>query len=128
MPEFYTLKLNCQNPLVVSIIKDLEEKTSKEAEKFNKEKETVDQALKELDEATKDKKYDEITTEQRESRTSLNKQLDEIREKRKGVMTEFGKGNTLLKQVADLALLSNGMLKGKALSEFISRSLSLLEK
>ena len=127
MPEFYTLKLNCQNPLVVSIIKDLEEKTSKEAEKFNKEKETVDQALKELDEATKDKKYDEITTEQRESRTSLNKQLDEIREKRKGVMTEFGKSNTLLKQVADLALLSNGMLKGKALSEFISRSLSLLK-
>jgi len=36
------------------------------------------------------------------------------------------KESTLLKQVCDLALLSNGMLKGKALAEFISRSQSLL--
>ena len=34
--------------------------------------------------------------------------------------------NTLLKQVTDLALLSNGMLKGKALSDFIKRSEELL--
>ena len=34
---------------------------------------------------------------------------------------------TLLRQVVDLALLSNGMLKGKALSDFISRSEELLK-
>ena len=34
--------------------------------------------------------------------------------------------NTLLKQVTDLALLSNGMLKGKSLAEFIKRSEELL--
>ena len=34
--------------------------------------------------------------------------------------------NTLLKQAADLALLSNGMLKGKALADFIKRSEELL--
>lgn len=36
--------------------------------------------------------------------------------------------NELLHQIVDLALLENGMLKGKALSEFISRSQSLLNK
>lgn len=39
---------------------------------------------------------------------------------------EFAKGSKLLKQVVDLALLGNGMLKGKALSDFIARSQSLL--
>ena len=34
----------------------------------------------------------------------------------------------LLKQVVDLALLSNGMLKGKSLAEFVERSVKILEK
>ncbi len=34
--------------------------------------------------------------------------------------------NTLLRQVTDLALLANGMLKGKALADFIKRSETLL--
>ena len=40
---------------------------------------------------------------------------------------DFASGSTLLRQVIDLALLSNGMLKGKALSEFIARSEDLLK-
>ncbi len=39
---------------------------------------------------------------------------------------EFAKGSDLLRQVTDLALLGNGMLKGKALSDFITRSQNLL--
>ena len=38
-----------------------------------------------------------------------------------------GGEQTLLHQVVDLALLANGMLKGKALSEFISRSEEMLK-
>ena len=43
-----------------------------------------------------------------------------------GSVEDFAKGNDLLKQLTDLALLGNGMLKGKALSDFITRSQSLL--
>ena len=39
---------------------------------------------------------------------------------------DFAKENELLKQVVDLALLGNGMLKGKALADFIARSEKLL--
>ena len=35
---------------------------------------------------------------------------------------EFAAGSDLLKQLTDLALLSNGLLKGKALSDFIART------
>ena len=34
----------------------------------------------------------------------------------------------LPRQIIDLALLTNGMLKGKNLTEFIQRSISLIEK
>ena len=39
---------------------------------------------------------------------------------------DFAGGNELLHQVVDLALLGNGMLKGKALADFIARSEKLL--
>ena len=41
---------------------------------------------------------------------------------RNAELKEFAAGNEILKQVTDLALLSNGMLKGKELYDFISRS------
>ena len=40
---------------------------------------------------------------------------------------DFAKDNELLQQIVDLALLGNGMLKGKALSDFIARSEKLLK-
>ena len=40
----------------------------------------------------------------------------------KDKVEEYAEGSELLKQVTDLALLANGMLKGKALADFITRS------
>ena len=40
----------------------------------------------------------------------------------KDKIEEYAAGSELLKQVTDLALLANGMLKGKALADFIARS------
>ncbi|MCQ2141201.1 MAG: molecular chaperone HtpG [Bacteroidales bacterium] len=46
----------------------------------------------------------------------------------KGIWEEKNPESEVLRQVTDLALLSNGMLKGKALADFISRSAKLLQK
>ena len=40
----------------------------------------------------------------------------------KAEIKAFAEGNEILHQIVDLALLANGMLKGKALSDFIERS------
>ena len=40
----------------------------------------------------------------------------------------FASGNEILKQITDLALLANGMLKGKELSDFIARSARVVEE
>ena len=45
----------------------------------------------------------------------------------KSALETFATNNEILKQLTDLALLSNGMLKGKELSEFIARSAKVVE-
>ena len=50
----------------------------------------------------------------------------EIGEKSKEEAAAFAAGDSKLKQVVDLALLANGMLKGEALNNFIKRSVELL--
>ena len=47
--------------------------------------------------------------------------------KRVELMQNFAKDNLLLHQVVDLALLANNMLKGKDLTEFIKRSIEVLQ-
>ena len=60
-------------------------------------------------------------------RTELSEKVVTLRDERNERLREIGKENTLVRQIIDLALLSNGMLKGKNLSDFIQRSISLIE-
>ena len=46
--------------------------------------------------------------------------------KENDILVKYGSENNLVKQLIDLALLSNNMLKGEALSKFIKRSVDLL--
>jgi molecular chaperone HtpG len=60
-------------------------------------------------------------------RETLSKRIVELRTERDNRLEEIGKANNKVRQIIDLALLSNGMLKGKNLTEFIQRSISLIE-
>ena len=61
-------------------------------------------------------------------REELSQKIVTLRDERNERLREIGGGNKLVRQIIDLALLSNGMLKGKNLSDFIQRSISLIEK
>mgnify|MGYP003288839758 CR=1 FL=1 len=45
----------------------------------------------------------------------------------KADLEAFAEDNDIIKQITDLALLANGMLKGKDLSDFIARSAKVVE-
>ena len=45
-----------------------------------------------------------------------------------GILPDGSTRPITVKQIIDLALLTNGMLKGKNLTDFIQRSISLIEK
>ena len=77
---------------------------------------------------SKGKKEEELTPEEKSTREELSKKIVTLRDERDTRLREIGGENKLVKQIIDLALLSNGLLKGKNLTEFIQRSISLIEK
>lgn len=127
MPDSYTVVLNCENPLIKKLLDEKHSETASEIDKINARLSATKSELDELVGKTKDKKEEEISTEEKEKKESLNKEIDSLSDERKGVMERFAAGNVLIKQMTDLALLSNNMLKGKELNDFVNRSLEILK-
>ena len=83
---------------------------------------------KRFDETVKGKKHEEFTAEEKQMEEDLSKKIVTLRDERNERLREIGKNNKLVRQIIDLALLSNGMLKGKNLTDFIQRSITLIER
>ncbi|MDE6086054.1 MAG: hypothetical protein K2G40_06605 [Muribaculaceae bacterium] len=64
--------------------------------------------------------------EQKTELSRLETEVKEARDAQSDIIDNYAKNTPLVKQVIDLALLGNGLLKGKELTEFIRRSVSLL--
>ena len=99
MPASYNITVNMENPLVKKIM-DAKLAGVKPAEH--------------VEDAPKD-----ATEEQKKA---VETQKNAAAEAHKKDLEAFAAGNGILRQITDLALLANGMLKGKALSDFIARS------
>lgn len=100
MPESFNITVNLENPVMAGIVTDAKSKIT---------------PMQELPaEPGKDASEDE--------KKRINDERQAIKDAHQAVVDEYASGNDILKQVIDLALLSNGLLKGKALSDFIARS------
>ena len=127
LPESYTITVNYNHPLIKRILK---EKTDSISGKINDIEDRVKEPaarLEEINKDIKDKKEDQIESVVKEEKQSLEESLDKIKDERRELLKDFGKGNDLVEEVADLALLANGMLKGAELNKFIKRSLKLIK-
>lgn len=100
MPESFNITVNLENPVMAGIVTEAKSKIT---------------PMQELPaEPGKDASEDE--------KKRINDERQAIKDAHQAVVDEYAAGNDILKQVIDLALLSNGLLKGKALSDFIARS------
>ncbi|MCI1779730.1 MAG: molecular chaperone HtpG [Bacteroidales bacterium] len=127
MPASYNVELNYENEIIKKVLAEKDNEAGAELSGINKKTSELAAQIKEINEKNKDKKAEEISREDRDKKDEINKEIDECDLKRKDAMNKFADKSVLLKQIADIALLSNGMLKGKALNDFISRSLDLLK-
>ena len=126
MPDNFTIAVNGNHPIVIDILESVEKTYGDKLKSITKK---IDAAVSEenrFEEMTKGKKDEELTTEEKEMREELSKKILTLRDERNLRLKEIGKENSLVRQIIDLALLSNGMLKGKNLSDFIQRSISLI--
>jgi len=126
LPESYNVIVNNNHPLITKVLGDKESKLGEKiSELTNKVKEPSNE-LEEVKKRTSGKKPEEIEIADRDKIEELEREIGSVKEERKALLSSFGKDNELIRQVCDLALLSNGMLKGEELSLFIKRSLSLI--
>ena len=126
LPETYNITVNLENPLIKKMLEEKQERCGNELA-------DLDSRIAESEKAEKAKKDAEKANAQ--SSTDEDKEADkaaenvtELRSRRKDILEKFAQEDTLLHQIAGLALLSNGMLKGKALADFIRNSYEVVGK
>ena len=114
-PASYDITVNLENPLVSKILEAKNASVKPQAEVTPADPEILKAG--EAKDATDEQKKaaEDARAAEREARKAAS-------DEHKSEIEEFAAGNEILHQIIDLALLANGMLKGKALSEFIARS------
>jgi molecular chaperone HtpG len=126
LPDSYNLVVNGNHPLVQRINEDLEKKLSEELKKVDDKISPLNKNREDLEKAKKNKKEEEIKQEDRDRLEELNKKISDLESKKEKALQKFGVSNKLVKQLIDLALLANGMLKGEDLTKFVKRSIELI--
>ncbi len=127
LPESYTVTINYKHPIITRILQAKDSELSAQLSELDIKIAEPESKLNEILEKIKDKKTDEIETSVKDEKKVIEESIEKIKDERKDILSKFGKGNDLIKEVVDLALLANGLLKGEDLSKFIKRSLALIK-
>lgn len=126
LPDSFNLIVNTEHPLSKKIIEDTENACKAEIEPIQGEIKTLQESVEKLRENHKGKKDDEIPVPEKEDIKTKESKITELKKKEEDHLSTYAKSNNLVRQLVDLALLSNNMLKGEALSQFVKRSVELL--
>ena len=127
LPDSYNLVLNADHPLVKKVLDDITANTAEELKPVASELKGQEARLAALHQAQDNKKTEELTQEEKDDMQNTQKTVSELQDKKKAIVAAYAKGNDIVHQLIDLALLQNGMLQGAALDKFLKRSISLIK-
>lgn len=127
MPDSYTVVLNADHHLVKNVLDNANKTTADSLKPVDSELKGLEARLAALRQSQDKKKPEEISQEAKDDVQKTEKAVNEQRDKRNGILADYAKGNGIVHQLIDLALLQNGMLKGEALDKFLKRSVELIK-
>lgn len=127
MPDSYTVVLNADHHLVKNVLDNANKTTADSLKPVDSELKGLEARLAALRQSQDKKKPEEISQEEKDDVQKTEKAVNEQRDKRNGILADYAKGNGIVHQLIDLALLQNGMLKGEALDKFLKRSVELIK-
>ena len=127
MPDMYNLVLNTDHALIKEVLGDSEAATSEALKPIEAELKGLHARQAILRQQQDQKKPEEITQEEKDNMTKCNEDIDAQEKLKQEVLAGYGKDNSKVHQLIDLALLQNGMLKGEALNNFVKRSINLIK-
>ena len=124
LPNAYNLTLNTNHPVVKKVIEAANSSLEGELKPVNDELKATNSVIEAIKSLDKDGKG---VPEDKKADLKTNKdKATELRAKKDELISKYAAGNDTVKQLIDIALLGNGLLKGEALSNFLKRSVSLL--
>ena len=127
MPDSLNLVLNADHPLVKRVLDDCKAHTEEALKPIDSELKGQEARLAAIKQQQDKKKYDELTQDDKDMKAECEKAVQEQKDKKQSVLSDYAKGNDIVHQLIDLALLQNGMLKGEALDKFLKRSVDLIK-
>ncbi len=127
MPENLNLVVNITHPLVRKVLDSKDKKLGNFVTEVNEELASRKGEKADLEKAKEGKKDEEIPQADKEKLEDVEKVISELEGKKRDKLSDFGRKNKIAKQMVDLALLANGMLKGEELDKFVKRSVDLIK-
>ena len=126
MPDSMTVVVNGNHPLVKRVLDGMEKATADKLAPLYDELSAAEARKAELQKAKEGKKDDEVPQADKDAMADAEKRIADVNSRKRDELKAFADAEPLIKQLVDLALLSNNMLKGEALSAFVKRSIELM--
>ena len=127
MPDAFNLVLNSDHPLIKGVLDGEKQECGSQLSPVDSELKGLEARLAVLHQTQSTKKPEEITQEEKDDVKNTEHSIQEQRTKRTDIIAAYAKGNKVVHQLIDLALLQNGMLKGAALDSFLKRSVDMIK-
>ena len=127
MPDAFNLVLNSDHPLIKGVLDGEKQECGSQLSPVDSELKGLEARLAVLHQSQSGKKPEDITQEEKDDVKNTEQSIQEQRTKRADIIAAYAKGNKVVHQLIDLALLQNGMLKGAALDSFLKRSVDMIK-
>lgn len=123
LPDSYNLIVNTSQPVVAKILEEAEKALDDKLAPINASINADNEKITALRAEIKDNKP---TDEQKAEEQRLTAAVENSRKEKDDMIAHYAAEKPVVKQAIDLALLANGLLRGRDLSEFIKRSTAML--
>ena len=127
MPDSFNIVLNSDHRLIKDVLSTFNSQLSTQLQPIEGEIKGQEARLAALNQKTEGKMPEEISQDIKDDKANTQKAIDEQKDKKQQLISDYAKGNDIVHQLIDLALLQNGMLKGEALDKFLQRSVELIK-
>lgn len=128
MPDSFNLVVNTNHHIINSISAEIDKKLGAGIKEIDEAQKPFKEDVASLEKLGEGKKEEEVSQEEKDELAELRNKIEGLDKKRNELLNNYGKKSKLIKQLIDLALLSNNMLTGEALNSFVNRSIELIKK
>ena len=126
MPDMFNLVLNSDHKLLKEVLSDEEKECSAAIVPVQAELDEVTKRRDALKKKQEGKKDEDIPVAEKDELNDLDKKWDNLKQQKESIFAGYAGKNKVVRQLIDLALLQNNMLKGEALNNFVKRSIELI--